>query len=279
MAEDGERKKGKAEGREKGAIRWRGEEEMVAAQEKWPDIGERISCVGPFVMLRPVTEEGEWMEVQRVAAQGEGAEVVGVVGGEWWTVGLSHQGCLLTCATKRDIHQAGRRRRFTQPHGRGNTCAHARLTLTQKGTVITARGPCASPRKLYYTLQCGGMFHHTTFRCRKRCCCSLLFIHLGGFSTFLLLEGFCPDWTVVLLVLALSCSMHHCHLIDSFWPSSGTTLWPFIDDQDCSVCVCLSVVLFVLNTNMEAFPRSCFQAFQAVTDRAAIHECLTRHQI
>lgn len=124
MAEDGERKKGMAEGREKGAIRWRGEEEMVAAQEKWPDIGERISCVGPFVMLRPVTEEGEWMEVQRVAAKGEGAEVVGVVGVEWWTVGLSHQGCLLTCATKRDIHQAGRRRRFTQPHGRGT---HARM--------------------------------------------------------------------------------------------------------------------------------------------------------
>lgn len=55
---------------------------MVAAQEKWPDIGERISCVGPSVMLQPVTEEGEWMEVQRVAAQGEAAEVAGVVGGE-----------------------------------------------------------------------------------------------------------------------------------------------------------------------------------------------------
>lgn len=29
---------------------------MVAAQEKWPDIGERISCVGPFVMLRLRTQ-------------------------------------------------------------------------------------------------------------------------------------------------------------------------------------------------------------------------------
>lgn len=55
---------------------------MVAAQEKWPDIGERFSCVGPFVMLRLGTEEGEWMEVQGVAAQGEAAEAAGVVGGE-----------------------------------------------------------------------------------------------------------------------------------------------------------------------------------------------------
>lgn len=50
---------------------------MAAAQEKWPDIGQRISCVGPFVTLRPLTEEGEWME-----AQGEAGVAAGVVGGE-----------------------------------------------------------------------------------------------------------------------------------------------------------------------------------------------------
>lgn len=96
------------------------------------------------------------------------------------------------------------------------TCgAHAGLTLTQKGTVITARGPCASPRKLYYTLQCGGMFRHTTFRCRKRCCCSLLFTHLGGFSFFFHSgQGFCTYRSVVFLAFALSFSMRHCHLID-----------------------------------------------------------------
>lgn len=193
---------------------------MVAAQEKWPDIGERISCVGPSVMLQPVTEEGEWMEVQRVAAQGEAAEVAGVVGGEWWTVGLSHQGCLLTCATKRDIHQAGRRRRFTQPRGRGNTCAHAGLTLTQKGTVITARGPCASPRKLYYTLQCGGMFRHNTFRCRNRCCCSLLFIHLGGFSSFFVVGG---NLYRLNGCASCFCTFFFNASLSFNWPSSGTT--------------------------------------------------------
>ena len=40
---------------------------------------------------------------------------------EWWTVGLSHQGCLLTCATKRGIHHAGRRQCFTQTHRHRNT--------------------------------------------------------------------------------------------------------------------------------------------------------------
>lgn len=93
------------------------------------------------------TEEGEWMEVQRVAAQGEAAEAAGVVGGEWWTVGLSHQGCLLTCATKRDIHQAGRRRRFTQPHGRGNMRRACRTHTHTKGHSDHSQGPLCITQK------------------------------------------------------------------------------------------------------------------------------------
>lgn len=71
---------------------------------------------------------------------GEGGS--GVEAGEWWTVGLSHQGCLLTCATKRDIHHTGRRQYFTQLHRRRNTpltCwahTHKRAQWSQPGATV-----------------------------------------------------------------------------------------------------------------------------------------------
>lgn len=141
---------------------------MVAAQEKWPDIGQRISCVGPFVTVRRRGDGGGRMDG---GAEGSGAGRCrgggrGVMNS--WPIPSRMPSNL--CYKEGHPSSGQAAPLYTATRTRKTHGAHAGLTLTQKGRVITARGPCASPRKLYYTLQCGGMFSSTTFRCRKRCC-------------------------------------------------------------------------------------------------------------
>lgn len=62
-------------------------------------------------------------------------------------------------------------------------CSRAGLTLA-KGTVITARGYCASPGKLYYTVKCGDVPCTIFLMCR--CRIALLFINVLSISVFCL---------------------------------------------------------------------------------------------
>lgn len=63
MAEDGKKQVEK----EKEAIKWKGEE-MLVAEEKWVDIWERISCVGHSSCTTAIGR-GEWMVVRRGATE------------------------------------------------------------------------------------------------------------------------------------------------------------------------------------------------------------------
>lgn len=101
--------------------------------------------------------EGVSCYLSYTAAKGRaygGVEDSGAVeAGEWWTVGLSHQGWLLTCTTERRIHHThtGASALHDCTHIE-KTTATCQTYVGKRGTAITARGYCTTPiKKLYYT--------------------------------------------------------------------------------------------------------------------------------
>lgn len=133
------------------------------------DIRERISFVDHSSCAAGMGV-GEWIEVWRGAKEKRRGEREGKREGrgwEWWTVGLSHQGCLLTCATKRGIHHTGRRRWFTQLHRHGNTLASC-WAHTYRGHSDHSRGLLCMTSKVCYSLGCGDMFYCTIFKGKIR---------------------------------------------------------------------------------------------------------------
>ena len=151
-----------------------------------------------------------------VEGGGSGGEVEA---GEWWTVGLSHQGCLLTCATKRGIHHGGRRRCFTQLHrhsGGAATC----WARTHKGHGDPHQGAYQAPAANSITPWGGGgggcfavpwvqecaSFHHSLHQSKH--------FMIGLFVVVVVFKG-----TLILLLLTWKTWWHF------EWRPRGSVVW------------------------------------------------------
>lgn len=152
---------------------------MAVAEEKWPNIGERISCVG-----HSSCTAGNGGGRMDGGAEGSNTGRGGSGGGGWgvmnsWPIPSRMPSNLCY----KEGHPSSRQAvaLYTTAWTRKHTARMPDSHSPKKGTVITARGSCASPRKLYYTLECRGMFRHTIFRCRK----VLLFILVHPSGAFL----------------------------------------------------------------------------------------------
>lgn len=127
---------------------------MVAAEEKWPDIGERISCVGHSSSI--AGNGGGRMDG---GAESSNAGQSSSSGGGWgvmnsWPIPSR----MASNLCYKEGHPSSRQAAalYTTARTRKHTTRMPDSHSQKKGTVITARGSCASPRKLYYTLKCGG---------------------------------------------------------------------------------------------------------------------------